>query len=263
MYQGFTLHDGYVRTNVRLNLRQGAPLVAAPIAGKVLPEKLLHVQGIGRGDLISGNDIWYAGDNETYFWSGGCASFQSGDREERVPVSGIAVNRYSNGTIKPLSDKELTDVFGYFDYTEGQGGRILINNNWVRENIVPLATPLLASLGYETISIHRKALPSFEAALNSIKSAGLSTKILTCAGTFVPRHKNWDINRGLSSHSWGIAIDLNSQWNGYGNTPAPLGMHGSLREIVPLMEALGFAWGGHFSPQYVDGMHFELARLDL
>lgn len=106
MYQGFTLHDGYVRTNVRLNLRQGAPLVAAPIAGKVLPEKLLHVQGIGRGDLISGNDIWYAGDNETYFWSGGYCKLSNLEIvKKRVPVSGIAVNRYSNGTIKPLSNR--------------------------------------------------------------------------------------------------------------------------------------------------------------
>lgn len=82
-------------------------------------------------------------------------------------------------------------------------------------------------------------------------------------GLWVPRHKGWNPARGLSSHSWAIAIDLNAPWNGYGATPAPLGAHGSVRELVPFFAAEGFAWGGDFSPPYVDGMHFELARFDL
>lgn len=40
------------------------------------------------------------------------------------------------------------------------------------------------------------------------------------------------------------------------------GAHGSVRELVALFEAEGFAWGGYFEPETVrDGMHFELARL--
>lgn len=66
--------------------------------------------------------------------------------------------------------------------------------------------------------------------------------------------------RGLSSHTWGIAIDLNVAWNGYGNVPAAHGVHGSVRQLVAIFESEGFAWGGYFEPLSIcDGMHFELA----
>ena len=109
-----------------------------------------------------------------------------------------------------------------------------------------------------------KAQASFLAAFEAIATADLGDRILTYGGTFVPRHKAWNPKRTLSSHTWGIAIDLNVAWNGYGVEPAAMGAHGSLRELVPAFEAQGFAWGGYFEPLSArDGMHFELARLDL
>jgi hypothetical protein len=110
--------------------------------------------------------------------------------------------------------------------------------------------------------VHRTAEKHFAAVFAEIEALGLTGVIRTCAGTFVPRHKGWDPSRGLSSHSWGIAIDVNVAWNGYGKTPAAPGTTGSVHEIVPVFERHGFAWGGYFSPPYEDGMHFELARSD-
>jgi hypothetical protein len=108
-----------------------------------------------------------------------------------------------------------------------------------------------------------KAQGPFQRVFKAIADAGLDDQIRTCAGTFVPRHKGRNPARGLSVHSWGIAIDLNAQWNAYGTAPAALGNHGSTRELIPLFEAEGFAWGGYFEPLSIcDGMHFELARLD-
>ena len=97
----------------------------------------------------------------------------------------------------------------------------------------------------------------------AIQAAGLGSKLLSCDGTFVTRHKGHDPTRGLSSHSWGVSMDINAKWNAYGQIPAPLGAIGSTREFVSIFEALGFAWGGYFSHPYEDGMHFELARFDL
>ena len=109
-----------------------------------------------------------------------------------------------------------------------------------------------------------KASQAFMAAFAAIGAANLADGILTFGGTFVPRHKAWNPQRTLSPHTWGVAIDLNVAWNGYGAEPAVLGAHGSLRELVPIFEGLGFAWGGYFEPFAArDGMHFELARLDL
>jgi hypothetical protein len=48
-------------------------------------------------------------------------------------------------------------------------------------------------------------------------------------------------------------------WNGYGVRPKSAGLIGSVREIQPFFAQFGFAWGGHFSGNSCDGMHFELA----
>lgn len=52
-----------------------------------------------------------------------------------------------------------------------------------------------------------------------------------------------------STHSWGIAVDVASLNNGFGQTPTldP--------RIVAIFEDVGFAWGGRWSRP--DGMHFQ------
>src|SRR5512133_3895662 len=62
----------------------------------------------------------------------------------------------------------------------------------------------------------------------------------------------------LSNYAWGTAFDINVAWNRLGTVPALRGERGSVRELVPLANAHGFYWGGHFSRR--DGMHFEVTR---
>lgn len=170
-----------------------------------------------------------------------------------------------NGTILPLDEAGLFDVFGQFQYENGaKRGSVRILGEWAEQNIIDVEIPALAHLpGGGRLKLHAKAAPSYQKVFSRILDAGLQSHILTCSGTFVPRRKGWDPDRSLSSHSWGVAIDLNAEWNGYGVRPAASGAHGSLLDILPFFTAEGFAWGGHFSGAYVDGMHFELARLDL
>ncbi len=97
--------------------------------------------------------------------------------------------------------------------------------------------------------------------------------VLSFNGAWVPRMKRtkgtYEERRlaaaargvsGLSNHAWGTAFDLNAAWNGLGREPAALGTTGSVRELVPAAEALGWFWGGHFRSR-PDGMHFEWAGL--
>jgi hypothetical protein len=42
--------------------------------------------------------------------------------------------------------------------------------------------------------------------------------------------------------------------------PALVGQRGSLRELVPAANRLGFFWGGHYANRK-DGMHFEVSKL--
>jgi len=62
--------------------------------------------------------------------------------------------------------------------------------------------------------------------------------------------------RGASSaslHSWGIAIDLNAAWNGFGKEPT------LSAGFVKCFTDAGFDWGGLWKTK--DGMHFQLAKL--
>jgi hypothetical protein len=252
---------GRVTVTVRLNLRKGSPSSAAPVSRKAEVGEVLVVKGVVRGENIKGNADWYVGDNDLYFWSGGTGAFQA-DHDD--PAKPIQVRRRPNGTIKVLDDSQIRAVFGDFEYTEARGGRIRIREDWIKNNIEEITVPMLKDIGLKTIQIHRKARGPLERVFERIEAAGLEDLLLTCDGTFVPRHKGWSASRGLSSHSWGIAIDLNVAWNPYGALPAAAGTHGSLRELVPFFEAEGFAWGGYFEPLSIcDGMHFELARMDL
>lgn len=264
MANAFTEMRGTVRTTVRLNLRQ-APNTTAAVKGTVDPNMTLTVFAKGQGQNVSGNDTWYQADSGLYFWSGGCGPLMvSPPPPDIVTASAdLRVNRRADGTILPLGEQQLRATFGAFPYTEGTGGRIVVAPAWVQANIVTVENPVMAGLGFPKLQLHVKAKAPFERVMASLVTAGLTSGLLTCAGSYVTRHKGWNPARGLSPHSWGIAIDVNAEWNGYGQTPAALGAHGSCRQFVPYFEAEGFAWGGYFSSPFEDGMHFELARFDL
>lgn len=255
-----TAMPGTVTTKSRLNVRKGTPSTKAPIAGKLEAGVTVAVRGTADGDNVEGIPEWYAGNDDTFFWAGGCAALQPAVAQ----VQG-SVHRRPNGTIMTLSDAEIRNVFGTFTYTEtNPKGAIRIDAAWEAAHIVPLATPIFARFGHASIRCHKKAHDPLQRVFTAIANAGMEDHILAYDGCHVPRHKGWNPSRGLSAHSWGIAVDINARWNGYGAGPAPAGAYGSTRELISFFEAEGFAWGGYFTPDNIrDGMHFELARYDL
>jgi type II secretory pathway pseudopilin PulG len=174
-------------------------------------------------------------------------------RAGRVPL-------YTNNDIHVLSEQQVRDLYGDIR-TTGAGGVVTLTNpgvGAVKRTLVTLSHPLLKG---RTVEVHERARAHFEAAFDAIEAAGLSHLILTCEGTVSLRHIGHDPNKPLSHHCWGIAIDFNQAANGYGAVPAAVGQPGSVRELVPIFNRYGFAWGGHFRDK-ADGMHFELALLD-
>lgn len=261
LIQAFTAPREAVVT-VKLNLR-AAPSRQGLLGRRALPGQVLRVTRLVEGEDYLGEDGWFQEDGTgLYFWAGGVRLSEPAP----PPASGAApmqVKRRGDGTILPLDNAELQRVFGNFSFQElGNGAVNITNTAWLRR-LRPLAPKVLVALGHKHLQVHPKALDAFDRVFAAIDAASLSSRILSCGGTFVARHKGWDPGRELSSHSWGVAIDLNEAWNGYGAEPALLGRIGCVRELVPLFAAEGFAWGGHFSGKYRDGMHFELARLDL
>jgi hypothetical protein len=98
-------------------------------------------------------------------------------------------------------------------------------------------------------------------AFEEVAARGLLDRIVTWDGLFVPRHIRFDPTRDLSTHTWGIAFDINAAFNEFGSRPAQEGTRGSLRKLVPIFEKHGFYWGGRFSSP--DGMHFQWGRANV
>jgi hypothetical protein len=155
--------------------------------------------------------------------------------------------------VKALKDKQVKEFFGDFNWHEDprNKGRIIIEGNWedvyiVHEDEVPI-------VGF--ISCHKEIILDVMKVFYKIKERGLEQYIdvddWANGGCFVPRHKNWNMRRGLSRHSWGIAVDVNPTENPYGSDG---NQHPA---VIEAFEKYGFIWGGRWN--FKDPMHFEIS----
>lgn len=88
-------------------------------------------------------------------------------------------------------------------------------------------------------------------ALKNIIERHLVDQLKTWDGCFNIRQKRGATSPSL--HSWGIAIDINAAWNGFGKSPT------LSTELVKCFTDAGFEWGGNWTKP--DGMHFQLASI--
>lgn len=87
-------------------------------------------------------------------------------------------------------------------------------------------------------------------AFKKLIATGYVNELKTWDGCFNIRKKKK--GRTPSLHSWGLAIDVNAAWNGFGKQP-------TLSEgFVECFTSSSFDWGGTWSTP--DGMHFQLAK---
>lgn len=169
---------------------------------------------------------------------------------------------------KPLVGQAARQAkFGKFEYKSAGNPvdpeAVIILGDWVGKYIEKVTIPQLRGvLGAPKsgeIFIHTYARAPVEALFRKWEEAGLMPLVLSWAGSWVPR-----FIRGsrtiLSNHAFGTAFDINAGWNPLGVQPPLKGKKGSVRELVPIANSLGFYWGGHFKSR-PDGMHLELARL--
>ncbi|MGI8732182.1 MAG: M15 family metallopeptidase [Pyrinomonadaceae bacterium] len=77
------------------------------------------------------------------------------------------------------------------------------------------------------------------------------------AGTYNFR-KIGGANR-LSTHSWGVSIDIDSEKNGQGK-PHDESKGMMPMAVVKIFEAEGWKWGGRFGGNRVDCMHFQATK---
>jgi hypothetical protein len=116
---------------------------------------------------------------------------------------------------------------------------------------LPFAIPYSASTAtmITKIACHKKLVPLFEAVFADIQAQGLQGSVKTYGGGYVARMKRGQAKP--STHTWGIAIDLNDRTNAMGTA-------GDIDpRLVALFEGYGFVWGGRWSGANKDPMHFQ------
>lgn len=159
--------------------------------------------------------------------------------------------------ISVLSVAERERVFGDLVYSDLGGGRIAVSPGWIAANIVDCCLSHADGRGGDVHTrCHRLAKEPLERAFDELAANGLCRLIHSFDGLWVPRHMTWNPDRPLSSHSWGIAFDINASRNPYGG-----GVTSENRALNATFNRYGFAWGGDWNGAK-DAMHWELADVE-
>jgi len=154
---------------------------------------------------------------------------------------------------------KVNGSFGQFRYRDTYGGRIEIDPQWVKANIVTITLPGVN----KQVQVHKDAAVAFIKAFTLIqngtavvdgKTVPLLSLIRTIDGTWVPRHIGWNNNRNLSNHSWGTAIDINASDHYRYVDPAKEPNDPNYILWEKAFKPAGFSWGN----SYKDAMHYEL-----
>jgi hypothetical protein len=155
--------------------------------------------------------------------------------------------------VAPHGLDEIVRVFGDIrEYIELDGR---LAARWQSDFLTQMALPFPLRLAWDPsrtitrMTCHRLMASIFAAAFDSIQQSGLQTSVTSFGGCFAFRPQR--TGSKLSTHSWGIAIDLNSESNAQGsagNMPA---------ELIEIFRSAGFEWGGNWRGKACDPMHFQ------
>jgi len=166
-----------------------------------------------------------------------------------------------------VGTKGRQEKFGKFkfrsDPTPDNPERIVVTDNWANDNVGKVKIPQLIGVRGAPASgeiwFYKKAHKQLQDLWQAWENKGLSDRVISWAGSYVPRFQRGS-RTDLSNHAFGTAFDINAGENPLGAIPPVIGKLGCVRELVPLANAHGFYWGGHFRSR-PDGMHFEIAEL--
>ena len=141
------------------------------------------------------------------------------------------------------------DIFSYIrpDHT--------LDPKWQLDSLVTIPLPFSLPLSWDParqvqhMTCHKLLSPVFEEVFQTISSEGLQSQLTSFGGCFSFRPERNGTR--LSSHSWGIAIDLNPESNQQGTA-------GNMDpSVVSIFRNAGFTWGGEWQGRTRDPMHFQ------
>jgi hypothetical protein len=197
-----------------------------------------------------------------------------------VPVPGSTVefeNWDGPATRQPRNSQETYDLLG-------NPGTVEADPVWEKQNIVWChangSRAVLPGVPEKYwVGVHKVVEPYLREAL--LRCQQSSSYKIDRLGCYVFRHIRHDPERPLSVHSWGAAVDINSQdnaarsfdrgtapqaWSPEWNKIWPKGMP---PEFIAAFRSCGFAWGSDWDEDgstedeaYLDTMHFEWIARD-
>ncbi|MGH7791446.1 MAG: M15 family metallopeptidase [Thermodesulfobacteriota bacterium] len=174
-----------------------------------------------------------------------------GEVIEPPTPDGSSDNKTSLAT--PNGLEEILSTFGNIFQFMTDDGRL--DPHWESKHLgrAPLPFPMALSWdlsqGVTKLYCHKKLVEIFPEVFAKIEKKGLKSKIRTFGGCYNYRPKR--TSGKLSTHSWGIGIDLNPETNPQGR---PGDMHPG---VVEIFREFGFKWGGDWSGKSKDPMHFQ------
>jgi hypothetical protein len=140
-----------------------------------------------------------------------------------------------------------------FEFINAEDGRL--DPRWEAQHLAHAPLPFPIPLSWDRSKVvsklycHERLIDVFPRVFASIEQEGLRDEIRTFGGCFNFRSKR--TSGKLSTHSWGIAIDLNPETNPQGK---PGNMHPG---VVAIFRQFGFTWGGEWPGKSKDPMHFQ------
>ena len=141
------------------------------------------------------------------------------------------------------------DIFQYIlsDHT--------LDPRWQSQFLTRIELPFRLSISWDKsravtqMTCHRLIAPVFADVFAQLKSTALSDKITSFGGCFSFRPQRTGTK--LSTHAWGIAVDLNPETNQQGTA-------GEMDSgVIAIFERAGFTWGGDWEGHSRDPMHFQ------
>jgi LysM repeat protein len=153
----------------------------------------------------------------------------------------------------PRGLNELIGAYGdIYGYLRADGS---LDPRWEADQLARAELPFPIMLSWDTtkqvrsLYCHKFLTRAFQEVFAEIDRRRLRGKVRSFGGCFNFRAKR--SGSKLSTHAWGVAIDLNPETNA-------MGREGDMAPgIVAAFEAAGFTWGGRWSGPRKDPMHFQ------
>jgi len=147
-------------------------------------------------------------------------------------------------TDTPVGLDEIIHTFGSLDDPQFETRSIVLFD---------LPYPLLfEGTQVKRARCHRLIVENFQKAFEDLKAAGLEAQVKNYSGIYARRSIR-GFGSHPSTHSWGIAIDLEAEKFPLGSTKR------FPDEVVKIFQDAGFFYGGDFQSRK-DPMHFQFCR---